>query len=436
MPSKCNDCGCESQIGQAFRPYKPGLFRRPVMLCPACRSENYISRFKASSGILALVVVGGFLIQYLDPSNNGATLLINLGVIYIFALMMVIPHELGHAIIGTLLGFRIFRVIIGYGRPLLTRVFLGWRWELRPLPIGGVTVTATLSTRFFRLRKFLLIFAGPLVNVICIALPIWLLSQARGASGPGSWGTSLFIDFFMANVLLLGVNLWPHRITTAAGGIENDGLALLRTPFISSQRVDEAPVGYHFLASQELCQQEQYAAAARNCEEGLAKYPNSSLLRSQLGIVFLSMNEHEKARALFSELLEHTDIKPDQRMILLNNIAYTDLMSGSPELLEEAQRCSEQAYRNIPWVHSVKVTRGAVLVETGRLEEGLPLLRSAFNSHTEPKDKAFIAAFIALGENRRGNNEEGVRYFNMARALDPLCKLLNRVKIEIHPEIA
>ena len=67
----------------------------------------------------------------------------------------------------------------------------------------------------------------------------------------------------------------------------------------------------------------------------------------------------------------------------------------------------------------------------GRVDEGLLLLREAFDAHFEPEGKALNAAHIALGEKRRGNVEESIRYFNVARTLDPLCQLLNRVKEEL-----
>ena len=185
--------------------------------------------------------------------------------------------------------------------------------------------------------------------------------------------------------------------------------------------------------SQELCRQKQYARAISVCEKGLALYPKVVLLRIQLGIACLALNEFEKARTVFTEALASEDTKPDQRMILLNNIAYTNLLSGKSDLIEEAKHYSEEAYKNIPWVPAVKGTRGAVLVETGRVDEGLILLRKSFEAHTEPEGKALNAAHIALGEKLRGNGEESIRYFKIARDLDPQCQMLDRVKKELGP---
>jgi tetratricopeptide (TPR) repeat protein len=239
------------------------------------------------------------------------------------------------------------------------------------------------------------------------------------------------IDFFLANAILLGLNLWPYKITTSAGVIENDGLALIRIPFSKQNKIEEQLSAYYFLASHELSRLKQYAQAVRVCEEGLRLYPDAVLLRVQLGIVFLSLNEFEKSHAIFTGLLMRKDIQPGQKMIILNNIAYTNLLSGRTDLAEETNRYSEEAYKNLPWVPAVKGTRGAVLVETGRVDEGLLLLREAFDASSEPEGKALNAAHIALGENLRGNTEESTRFLKVAHSLDPQCQLLNRVNEEV-----
>jgi tetratricopeptide (TPR) repeat protein len=428
---KCGGCGCESEVEEAFRKHKAGLSGQPTMLCPECWSKQYIAMSKMSFSLIGIAFVGGLIIHYFDPSNFLAALLINVVLLYIFMLTTVVPHELGHAIAGRLLGYKVFRVIIGYGKVLFKRRFLGWEWEFRPFPIGGVTVIAIRSSRFYRLRRFVMLLAGPLVNVIFIVLLFWILPKGGSLSSYSLQGVAPALDFFLANAVLLGLNLWPYKITTAAGVTENDGLALITIPFSKRKKIEEHLSAYYFLASHDLSRQKQYVQAIRVCEEGLGLYPDAVPLRMQLGIVFLALNEFEKARASFTELLTRKDIKPGQKMIILNNIAYTNLLSGRTDLTEEANRYSEEAYKNIPWVPAVKGTRGAVLVETGRVDEGLVLLREAFDAYSEPEGKALNAAHIALGEKLRGNTEESMRYLKVAHTLDPQCQLLNRVIEEL-----
>lgn len=428
---RCGDCGCQSEFTQAFRRRRAGLLRRPL-LCPACWSNDFFVRFKITLGIIGVAFLGGLVLHSFDASISLGTGLINLGIIYLFMWIMVIPHELGHAVIARLFGFRVFQVIIGHGNALLTRTLLGCEWEFRPLPVGGVTVAASPSPRVFRLRKFFMFLGGPLVNVLFVLIPFWLMPRSGGANPSSFWEASLLIDLAIANTVLLVVNLWPRKVATVAGVTENDGLALLTIPFSSGPKIEADLAAYYALVSRGLYRRKQYAQAVRPCEEGLALYPDSKILRTQLGMVLLSMNEIKKARESFIEALKGADVGPEDRMILFNNVAIADLLSGGGDLLGEADRYSAQAYRNIPWVPGVTVTRGEVLVELGRVDEGLALLRETITKQTDPELKADIAAYMAIGENRRGNFERALRYLDTTRTLDPQCRLLNRVMAELN----
>jgi len=429
---KCGDCGCESTVEEAFRKIKKsGLSGNTKMLCPECWSKEYIAMSKVSFTLSGIAFAGGLIIDYIDPGNVLAAILINFVLIYIFMLTTIIPHELGHAIAGKVMGYRVFRVIIGYGQVLFTRRFLGCEWEFRPFPIGGVTLIATRSTRSYRLRRFVMLLAGPAVNVLFILLLFGILPADGSLVSYSFHGMAPALDFFLANVVLLVFNLWPHKITSSLGVTENDGLALISIPLSKLKQIEDQLAAFYFYSSQELSRQMQYVQSVRVCEEGLGLYPEAMLLRMQLGIVYLRMNEYEKARVIFTELLQHEEIKPGQKMIILNNIAYTNILSGRADLAEEANRYSEEAYKNLPWVPAVKGTRGAVLVETGHVDEGLALLREAYEAYSEPEAKALNAAHIALGEKLRGNTEESMRYLRVVQTLDPQCQLLNRVIAEL-----
>lgn len=103
-------------------------------------------------------------------------------------------------------------------------------------------------------------------------------------------------------------------------------------------------------------------------------------------------------------------------------------MLAQPELLKEADQCSEEAMKNAPWFAFIKGTRGAVLIEKGEIEEGLRLAREAMKENEDLKAKAADACIIAMGEIKKGNLEEAKHYFAEARKLDADCYLLKRVE--------
>ncbi len=106
-------------------------------------------------------------------------------------------------------------------------------------------------------------------------------------------------------------------------------------------------------------------------------------------------------------------------------MAYADVLIRNPDLWPEADRYSEEAIRQIGWETSVIGTRGAVLIETGRVEEGIRLLRQALAHNKEDSGKASDAFHLAVAEQRRGNEAESRRYLALTRKYDPNFYLLD-----------
>jgi len=224
---------------------------------------------------------------------------------------MILIHELAHASIAYLLRIRVFRIILGYGKTLYARRFLGITWELRVFPLGGVTLMAGPPSRFYRLKMFLAILAGPAVHITLLTFTVGL------------------------SALLMVTN------------------------------------------------------------------PKLTNLRLFIGLVFWC-----------------------NLFLLLENIAYTNILINRVDLLQEAAIYSAEAYQNAPWEPAIIGTRGAVLVELGQLDEGIMLLKVAMAKHSSAQGKAANACHAAIGESRRGNVSESQHYFHIARSLDPQCYLL------------
>jgi tetratricopeptide (TPR) repeat protein len=119
--------------------------------------------------------------------------------------------------------------------------------------------------------------------------------------------------------------------------------------------------------------------------------------------------------------------------LLLNNLAWTYLLVGKLELLHKADTCSRIALETLPWLVHCKGTRGSVLVEYGKYEEGLKLLHEAMKKYPEKSGQALNACYIGIAEARRGNANESRNYFAIAKKLDPDCILLERESILREP---
>ncbi|HEX4069875.1 MAG TPA: M50 family metallopeptidase [Planctomycetaceae bacterium] len=370
----------------------------------------------ASSVLLILLAV-----TLVDRSDY--TFMLAVGCWMFFQPLAVALHELAHALTSLLLGMRLFAVSYGLsGRCLIRRRVFNCDLEVRRSLSGGFTRTAPRSTRSLRLRWALVLAAGPLANALLAGAAFAAVPENRTLAG-------LVLCFAWSNVIVLGISLFPWKYATSIGVLPSDGLALFTLPFASQTKVQEKHAAYFLMEAINSLRKKDYAAALDWAEKGLRQYPGEVQIRCTLGAALLGLNQFVEARGLFLELAaidQPPADRPSYKALLLNNVAWTDLMSGDPNRLEEADVYSNRAMRLTPWEPTIKETRGSVLVALGRVDEGIELLKRSFGEHEEKENKASSACLLAIAFNRAGKLAASRHFLEQARSLDPQCPLIDR----------
>ncbi|MBI3853781.1 MAG: site-2 protease family protein [Verrucomicrobia bacterium] len=420
----------QTEIAESFVKERKSFQRHTKYYCPTCWSERQLATHKWSLlWTFGIGIIGALLIWW-SPEFGTGWLLTNLFLFQFFLILTIVPHELSHALIAHYVGFRVFAVNIGFGQKLWKGKFLGLDVELKVIPVGGVTLVAPRETKRFRRKLFLIVVAGPLIN-----LAIALLTMAFAGKGVWNWNQ---VDqrpipltmLFYANVWVLVFNLWP-RVIKLLGNTASDGKQLLNIPFLKSGKIEEAHA-FWFAGEAARCHDRgDFEDANLWFERGLALYPNNVLLLNGRGLRLLQQSKYEEERNCFSSLLKSDSEKPAFRAVILNNIAYTNVLIGKQELLDEADRFSQEAMANLGSMPSIRGTRGAVLAELGRFNEALPLLHDAMQRGASASSKAQNACLIAMAEARQGNVSGAQKFLFEARKLDARCPLLERAEVVV-----
>ncbi len=437
---KCAVCGTESEFDAAFIKERESFGFGHKTVCPACwihRRDRRASRWLV---VVLLTGIAGCLLLWIKPAHphSGSLLLDsawtffgnlfrNLFLLDLFLVLSILPHELGHAMAGRLVGWRVFQITVGVGKPLFRRRWFGILFDFRLLPIGGLTYMTPANLRWFRSKRFLTVLAGPAVNAAFAAIVLWYGSLGGLTFGELPIPVRLFV---WANFWIMLVNLWPHQ----AGGVFNlpsDGKQLLQALSFRKKDAEELQaLRYSFEAL--MCREEKDLAGARTwCDQGLALFPDNVHLLNTSGINYLDQQRYEPAREVFASLLAKADT-PGNRFLFMNNIAYADALAGKPEWLAEADAYSRDAYVAVPWVPAIVGTRGTVLVALGQFDEGLKLLKKSLEDAGSPVSKAENACHVAIALARMGNFAEARRYLELARQLDLQRPLIARAEREVN----
>jgi tetratricopeptide (TPR) repeat protein len=420
----CVRCGTGSEVGEGYRKVKGAL------RCPPCSQQRLIKIGLWSWALIPVMVAAGFLFIRLVPRDAIGWLYLNLSLFVIFEALLILPHEVGHALAARAVGFRVFRIMVGAGHISLKKWVGGTLLDFRPLPVGGATLVGPGSPGQLGAKLFLIFLAGPLVNGLLVAVALlWTTPKDLSPAKCGSSMQPMF-DFIAANALLIIINLIPRKVRTPQGDVDSDGLGLLRAFAIPQERREEMLSSTFALEGWVCLEQSRYTEALAWYEKGLKEHPASAVLRNDRAVALFNLRRFEEAREAFLDLLRNPALKPVVRAFALNNVAAADiyLLPARSDLLEEADRYSGEALRKMGWMAIFQGTRGAVLIELGRVDEGLALARKAFEGSETARVRAIVACTLAIGLHAKGKNDEAKEQLAIARGLNPQCLLLPRAE--------
>jgi hypothetical protein len=127
-------------------------------------------------------------------------------------------------------------------------------------------------------------------------------------------------------------------------------------------------------------------------------------------------------------------------MLVLDALVTDGLLFADPMLLAEMEQWSLRALQLGPEVRTLVGSRGAVLVELGRYQEGKALLEGvAFTVDTESFDVLMSSIFLARAEHALGNGAAAAALMTQVRsntaqagANEPaVISLIERIEREI-----
>jgi Peptidase family M50 len=311
-------------------------------------------------------------------------------------------HELGHLIFAAIGSMPIRLIAIGVG-PLLWRGRYGETWlELRILPWSGFVAPYPLvNYRWYWWALFVL--GGVLGNVAVICI---LAKFEAVVATPDKAGDVLGAIGF-AQVFIIVVNIVPRSVTVRGVRTPTDGMRLLQLLWQPRYEAAQNRVAYAARLS-------RYSRG--NTE--LTISPASSRIWFDLSCYQLAADADARQdfRAALLHEVEAGDLAPEEKMWVLDALVTDGLVSRDPAVLPRLDDWSRQALALYPGLPTLLGSRGAVLVELGRYEEGKGLLAPlAAASQAGSLDSFMNRAFLALADRALGNETAARQLANAAR---------------------
>jgi len=334
-------------------------------------------------------------------------LAINLCVATVLMPIAVLFHELAHALVGRLMGLRVFVMNLGQGRPLFrfevaqTRIIIGrfpMHGYVRMVPEGGPRQ---------RLRVGAAVLAGPTTHLLWIAAMMGLWPASFGSlDGWQAFNTQFapLHGFAFLNLLVFLRNLLP--IGT------NDGALLVRLILASHLRLSD---GFDIALALDRLDRNDNDEALQLLDAAIAAHPDEDPLHLSRGTALLRLDRLDEALATWEPLYAHPMCPEHQRLLLASHIAMALIFRESPGDLERADLLSTEALDALPRDEAFLSTRGAFRFATGEYAIGERLTLRALETLTDPIQRAECFAWLAYGAQASGKSRAYARY---ARQID------------------
>jgi tetratricopeptide (TPR) repeat protein len=366
--------------------------------------------YSAGIGVLIPIWLLGFLINY----------------------SLIITHELGHWLAARLVGVEVSDITIGHWRRLVSFSIKGVSVNLRTAPSTGY-VTIKPSLKSLSAPRMVVVFlAGVFAEGVLITLFAVGLQAPENLYSVGD----LFVAFCRINIVFVGsyhtlINLLPTQTVVGGEKRPSDGFQLIHLWKSRHERLVQRRLLSELQQVDDLCLEGKFQEALEVAYTIANKHPDNIGLWQFIGTVHEKLGQMDKAESVLRELIKRPSVPVLKLAELLDSLSSMALYYGRTEMFAEADAWTNEAFRYAPNAITLKGTRGGVLIELGRIDEGISCLREVIKRSECPSDQAFGTAYLAKAFAVKGDHEESSRWMAKAQALNANHPLVKRIAGEL-----
>jgi hypothetical protein len=197
----------------------------------------YVFAMTVILGLLAAEIISDF-----KPVKLAALFFI------LFWPVLLVLHETGHALVASLLGWEVRRVVIGFNKEVWRFHIGGVPILIKLIPLGGYVLPAPRNLSAPRLKLALIYLAGPGIELLLLAVLVGVLGLPLFLTPSEDYGVIALQA--LAVVILFGVvlNLIPVPYRDGNRTTVSDGLGFFRSFTLPDQ---------HFVALMESAPEEE-----------------------------------------------------------------------------------------------------------------------------------------------------------------------------------
>lgn len=285
-------------------------------------------------------------------------------IIFIWFYFSIIAHEFGHLIAARIVGFNPYFVIIGVGKKLLSYKLFDTIVEFRTIPAGGITYISNLAQSWIRPKLILMYLGGPLANLF-LFLILSSICNVYTKHGNLAYLNNIGIVYYLANIefIIFICNLIPIESSGYGRKLASDGKQVINTLFNSK-----------FKTIQKLMGLDRYTSKQDKFTNTIFNNSIETLHQLFKADALLNQQKFDDAIEILETILDSASCSTREKVYILDLLTSIIINYGETKYLRKADKWSLQALKIAGDIKTVQGTRGAILIELGRYNEGKEIL--------------------------------------------------------------
>jgi hypothetical protein len=345
-------------------------------------------------------------------------------------LVAVLIHELGHVIAALLVGWKPIELKVGRGREWNLFRIGDVQFKFGSVPLGGFAQTLAPNASNFRLKQIFVSASGSLTNAGVAILLFGALHGWDGISRLPDWWVQIAIFLIIFNTLCIQNIIFPRCFMLEGRTVSNDARTIWNMVFMKADDVDKN-VRAHVLTLFNFYLRKNRLVEVQAILFGKPEYFGTPLDARTFWIHIL-LREGKKPEALAEiERLLKEGVPSTKHAEVLDSVACISFYHGHFDLLEDSMRYIDEAIAEEPDIITIKGTKGALLIETGRLDEGIAMLEHVLATSTAAVDKAISEYYLAYACHKKGDAHEAMKHLSAAIATGTNCAVRSRIEAEV-----
>ncbi|MFO1447050.1 MAG: hypothetical protein U1F61_02640 [Opitutaceae bacterium] len=350
----------------------------------------------------------------------------------IISYLLIVVHEAGHVLVAYLVGIRIHAVTIGQWRRIIELRLATMIVTFRLIPGMGYVVPVPSVNSLSRIRATPFLLGGVAAELIVVVVALNSLpSPQQIVHFPDG-----ILAFSATAVIVIGgfhllLSLLPCDTSVEGKVFQSDAKHLLNLWTKAEEVARLRTFLYELHEAEVLVGLREFGPAIEKLQSLSQRHPDRPSLVKHIGVLHEENGDDTSAESTWRRLLKDPDLPTTEAVEMLDLLSCLLLYRERRDLLQEADGWSQKALQLAPAAITLKGTRGSVLVELGRYEDGIGLLLEVARRSECRVDRVVSSAYLAKAFSCNGNTAEAKRWMDRARSLNPTHPVVGRIAKEI-----